>query len=314
MTDKEAADRIARLLAKADNNVGRLVSAMERELIQNYKQALDSIRLQIAKMVEKYGDKAQYADLVAYNRLTNIETAIAEELKVLQKSNVKIISSGIKDIYSQSFYQAGFAYETTIGAKLGFTLLSTKAIESSVLNSLDRIGWPARLADHVQKLNNAIRQEITQGLIQGKGYASIAKGIKDATDISAGKATLIARTEAHRVQSAGKILAFDKTKSAGEKLGIKLIKVWVATLDPRTRDHHRDMDGKEADEDGLFTFLNGAKVEGPGLTGIASEDINCRCTTITQIQGVEQLYRKDNVSKEIISYKNYQEWFENRIQ
>jgi len=57
------------------------------------------------------------------------------------------------------------------------------------------------------------------------------------------------------------------------------------------------LNGKEADKNGLFT-TNGAKGPGPGLFLVASEDINCRCTTYYKLKGFEQDYTPDWTYKE----------------
>ena len=67
-------------------------------------------------------------------------------------------------------------------------------------------------------------------------------------------------------------------------LGMKIARVWVSTKDGRTRDSHKAMDGQEADKDGFFHFPGGGQTAGPGLSGIAEEDIHCRCTVIMQIK------------------------------
>lgn len=118
----------------------------------------------------------------------------------------------------------------------------------------------------------------------------------------------IARTEGHRVFSQGTNKTLEVAKKAANDLGFKIKKVWVATLDERTRTNHQKMDGQIADEDGNFTLPSGVKTAGPGQCGIPEEDINCRCKAVIQIEGFESKTRKDNVSKKLIPNITYQEW------
>lgn len=164
------------------------------------------------------------------------------------------------------------------------------------------------MKDHAQEYVNQIRSELTQGLIQGEGYGKITKRIIDKTGINAGKVTRIVRTEGHRVQNAASLLAYDKTQVAADRLGLKTVKKWVATLDNRTRDTHQQMDGQEADAEGMFTFPGGAKTPAPGIQGPPEEIINCRCTTIMQFKDFPQKFRRDNETKQIIEYTNYADW------
>lgn len=267
--------RLADLLKKAETNAEKLIAAHEKNLVKVYSRALKEIKLLILQMYEKYGSDVDYAQMVAYNRLTNLEQQIADEIKKLTNETIKTTTSTLKNIYSEQFYLTGFAFEESLGAKLGFGLLNPDVIKASVLNPLDRIKWTDRMKDHAQQYVKQIQTELTQGLIQGEGYGKIAKRIVDKTGINAGKVIRIVRTEGHRVQSAGSLLAYDKTQTAADRLGLKTVKVWVATLDNRTRDSHQRMDGKEADDEGIFTLPSGATTEAPGLSGVAEEDINC---------------------------------------
>ncbi len=308
MNKDEINKRLADLLKKADTNADKLIARQETELLKAYRRALDEIKKKIAAVYEKYGDDVQYSDLLAYNRLTNLEQQIAGEIKKLTNDNIKTTKNALKDIYSEQFYRAGFAFESSLGVRLGFGLLNSDVINASVLNSLDRITWPDRMKDHAQQYTKQIKSELTQGLIQGEGYGKISKRIVDKTGINAGKVIRIVRTEGHRVHNAGSLLAYEKSQAAADRLGLKTVKVWIATLDNRTRDSHQQMDGKEANAEGIFTFPSGATTEAPGLSGIAEEDINCRCTTMMQFKDFPPQFRRDNETKQIIQYTSYEDW------
>jgi len=87
----------------------------------------------------------------------------------------------------------------------------------------------------------------------------------------------IARTETNRNASAGNMSAGRQAREAG----LNLVKAWLASLDGRERDTHREAhrryqaDPISLDDDFQVGACSG---DGPGLTGCANEDINCRCT------------------------------------
>lgn len=300
--------RLAELLKKADTNVEKLIKTHERDLLKAYKRSLKEIKNKIATIYEKYGDKVEYADVQTYNRLLNLELQIADEIKTLTNENIKTTTTMLKDIYAEQYYQSGYAFENSLNARLGFGLLNPDVIKASVLNPLDRIKWSDRMKDQAQVFVKQIRAEITQGLIQGEGYSSIARSITKKTEIAFGNAMRIVRTEGHRVQSAGRVLSLSKAQSAAVRLGLKLLKIWVSTLDNRTRDMHQDMDGREADKEGIFTLPDGTTCEAPGLTGVAEHDIHCRCTSRAEYKDFPQSFRRDNESKEVISNMTYHQW------
>ena len=305
MTNKQ----INELLSKGNIGSTQLVKNYSRNIIKSYSEALKEIKSMIAAMYEKYGNDVQYSDMVKFNRLVSLEKQIIDELNSMNKTVTNSITAAIKDQFEYSFYYTGFALETSLGVRLGFGLLNPDVIKASVLNPLDHIKWTTRQKTHVKTLVGQIRGEITQGLIQGRGYAVVAKNVQKRSEITAGKSIKIIQTETHRVQNAGFLKGFEKVENAADDLDISVNKVWIATLDDKTRSDHQYMDGKLADEEGLFHFPNGKGTTlGPGLSGIAEEDINCRCTTGVNIEGFEPQLRKDNISKQLIGMIEFSEW------
>ena len=165
-----------------------------------------------------------------------------------------------------------------------------------------------RLYQYRDKLTDNVTQNIITGLFEGKSYAEIARRVNEETEASYKQALRIARTEAGRTQSTTTQKGYIEAK----KQGIDIQKRWLATLDKKTRHDHRELDGQTVEVDGKFS-IRGHTAKGPRLFGVASEDVNCRCTTIEVIDGISPELRKDNESKEMIKYKNYDEWLNSRL-
>lgn len=125
------------------------------------------------------------------------------------------------------------------------------------------------------KLKKTISQEISRGIATGMGYSSIARNISLVSNAPLSRTKTIARTEGHRIQEAS---TFDAAMTAKER-GIDQVKQWDASLDGKTRDSHRQVDGeiKELDE----KFSNGLMYPGDSNGG-AAEVINCRCTMLVR--------------------------------
>jgi len=301
-------------LKAADKAVEKLAASYEKQLLRAYRDSLNEIRAKVARMYEKYAKDGVLLleDVNRYNRLRNLEKEIAGIISKLTGKEVRTTTKALKDTYQEQYYRTAFAMEKEVSAKLGFGLLNEKTIERAVQNPLDRIGWPARTRENAKLLNRQLREQITRGLIQGKSYPDMARDIKERMNIGATKAQRIIQTECHRVQTQGRL---DSIKTA-EAAGLKTRRVWVSTLDGRTRDTHQQMDGVYADDDGIFRLPSGAWGEGPGLTGDPAEDINCRCTVRLEIEGFKpdsRLARTAGGDNEIISYKTYNEWKKGRL-
>jgi hypothetical protein len=296
----------------ADKLSAQIYKQHRADLVKAYKKALKEIQSKISDMFVRYGDDVKYSDMASYNRLTNLEKQITDQLKILNGEVVAITKTAVKETFQLNYYYTGFVLERSTQVKLGFGLLNPSVIEASIYNQLDAIKWTDRQKQHSVKLVQQIREEITQGLIQGKGYPNISRAIREKTELTAGKTDRIVQTETHRVQTQGRIAGISKAESAAERLGMKIKRVWVATLDNKTRDTHAELDGKHADDEGLF-HVRKLITEGPGLFGVAEEDINCRCSLRAEVEGFESKIRKDNISKNIIPYTTYTEWAKNRL-
>ena len=127
----------------------------------------------------------------------------------------------------------------------------------------------------VSALKKAVTQEISRGIATGLGYGDIARNIANATSAPFSRTKTIARTEGHRIQQTS---TADAQRAAKDK-GADVVKQWDATLDGKTRESHRRVDGeiRELDE----TFSNGLMYPGDP-NGAAAEVINCRCASLTR--------------------------------
>lgn len=92
-------------------------------------------------------------------------------------------------------------------------------------------------------------------------------------EILEGEITRLVATDGHRVR-------MDARQHAGDFLqavGFTVEKTWISMNDERVRDTHFLLHGTTIPIDGYFHTVNG-RSQGPGLFGIAEEDVNCRCS------------------------------------
>ncbi len=283
--------KLAQLLNESNKVTDKVLKGYEKQLIDNYKSVLSQIKDEVLWLYEKMGGNPSFQDANRYNRLSQLEKQIAEAVKNVNGKNIKLTTDAIKDTFEDSYYQTGYAFEQGLGAKLGVNALTYEVINASVINPLDRITWIDRSKGWGKKLTQEISDTLTQGLIKGDTYSTVARELGNKVNIDLGRAMRIVRTEAGRAQSAASKLSTDKAMQSAERLGIKMERKWLSILDSSTRHDHRYMNGKTADKEGLYTFPNGAKTKGPRLSGIAKEDINCRCTEITEIVSMPKKYQ-----------------------
>ena len=289
--------------------VSKQLSETELKMLRQYAAGLDSIRELLGKMYGKYGDQVTLGDMTQYNRLASIEVQLLQEIKKLSSVSLKATSGILAQTFENSYYGTGFVLENETGLKLGFSKLNPDIIKKSVENPLSKVKWQSRLKINHDYYAQRTTNILTDGLIKGHGFAKTAANMKEQLDSLANNTLRIVRTENHRVSNEARHLGIDRGKKAGERLGITVFKVWDANNSKDPRKNHNDMDGQKADADGLFTMVtaDGAtiKVDKPGNTGLAGEDINCNCFLRTEIAGLSGNPRGE--------YNSFDDWYTKRI-
>jgi len=303
---------------RVDEIIGRLITQKESAIVREYAIALKSIRADLAKAYEKYaasrtlGGQLTYAEMAKYKRLESLEQNIFAHIDKITASNAVKLKSSVGQVYQESFYRTAFAIESEVQAKLSFGLLNPNTIQRAIDNPLDKygagirkdsLGFLIRNSRNQELLKSQIKGELTQSLIRGQSYQDAARALKKRLDIGATNAARIASTEMHRTHIQGRLdsLAHAKAK------GVDMVNVWVSTLDEVTRDNHRAMDGERANEKDKFNMPGVGEVDGPGLTGVAAEDIYCRCDVIGVIRGYEPEVRRAR-GDGIIPYTTYPDY------
>lgn len=120
---------------------------------------------------------------------------------------------------------------------------------------------------------------LSDAAMTGASYDDIVKSIMANSELGAMRARRIARTETVTASN-GAAMIYAQTS------GNKLNKIWIAVRDKRTRDSHRNIDGRIIPiEDpfilGKYADLKmmqpGVRKQPNGLSVPASEVVNCRC-------------------------------------
>lgn len=279
-------------------------------MLRMYLISLSDIRGQIAKAYEQYGNddgSLGFDEMSKYNRLNNLEKAIQEEVRRLTRRTVTRLKKGIGYQFEESYLRTAFSLERTVKAKLAYRPLSPEVLQAAIENPLDRVGWLRRNTDNQARLFRQLREELTQGLIQGKSYRDTARAIKERMDAGAENVMRIVRTETHRVQQKGRLDSFKHAQAQG----VVMKKVWITTKDDRTRDSHADLDGQAVGIDEEFS-IRGLTASQPGGFGVPEEDIHCRCSIRAKVEDFQPPSSREQ-GEGVIPQDSYEEWKADRI-
>jgi hypothetical protein len=150
-------------------------------------------------------------------------------------------------------------------------------------NALNR-AWSRRnqLVNVADEVYVRVQREVAAALIAGTAGPELADRIEAVFDTTAtpyweNRATVVARTETLGALNGGRA---DGQATMARRLGGEWERVWVATLDTRTRPTHAVADGQRIPLGGTFS-VGGAQLRWPGdPLGPPEEVIQCRCTTV----------------------------------
>lgn len=166
------------------------------------------------------------------------------------------------------------AYETLLGE--GFRFEQRASAASYLAEVRNRM---VAIPDDVFDL---VAGEVVRGVNLGEGAARIADRVDDVlsttgSDRWPNRATTVARTESIGALNFSRN---DSFHALAEETGDEFEKVWLSTIDNRTRDTHRAADGQRVPVGESF-IVGGFELEFPGdPDGPAEEIINCRCTML----------------------------------
>lgn len=264
--------------------IGQKVKGSERQIAKLYANTLNDIRKELAKLYEKYevGGKLTYVEMAKYDRLTKFTEFLTELLTGQYKDLKTLIFDVLGESYQDGYYMTAWAVETSTLSKLAYSTVSAETILAAVDNPLTNLS--ERIHKNMVNSIFEIRQEVTQGLVQGDTYGKMAKRLKDKLDIKAYEAVRIVRTEGHRVAE----LSSSDSAEHASKNGIVMTKTWNSSEDERVRNRHKQLNGQTVpvDEDFKMGDMVG---KAPGqMSGGGKANINCRCFVTYSVESINK--------------------------
>ena len=277
---------------------------MDNALYNTYKDGLKQLKLEIKQYIDTY-ESLSFSQRLQVERQLQVATQINDVINEMASKEERLLRSFISDEGAQGYFGTFYALEGAENIQLNFAMLPESYIEELVNTPVAGKRLSTRLYTNRSQLAQETTNALLQGAFRGEGYAKVAKRVGELTEANYKQSLRIVRTEGGRVQSASKQRAYEEAKDKG----VDVEKRWLSTLDKKTRHTHQELDGQTVGVDEKFKF-DGYEADGPRLFGNASLDVNCRCTTIGIVNGIEPELRRDIETKEIIEYNSYNEWAE----
>lgn len=276
---------------------------MNEKITARSKRFIETDKIYKEKVKSGLMDKDKY---LAWKERQLNSTWAKEMYATLEKDLIKtneiakaMIDEETWEAYARGYNMGLYEIEKGIKATTSFQLYNKRSVERLLVSNpalLPEVGvsrWGTK------RLRNAV----TQSILQGESIDQLSKRLTRVVGMEGASAVRNARTIMNSAQNGGR----QKVAEDAQEMGINLKKVWLATLDERTRDSHAEMDGVEVDVDEPFD-VNGSDLMFPAdPNGDPSEVYNCRCTMIYNVDGDISSVNPDDIDRHG-SIGSYDKW------
>lgn len=318
---------------KGHEETEKLLERLEKETADTYRQAYAESRKKLDEYLRRFSvkdkikrqqlesgeiDKAYYdywrqGQILIGQRWEEMADTLAQDMHNTNKIARSMARDYMPDVYALNHNYSTYQIEHDARVDTSYTLYDRQTVERLMSENpkllpdytpnsrvAKRIAEGKDIKWNKQKINSAL----TQAVLQGESIENMSKRLAGVAQMNHNDSIRYARTMTTGAENAGRTDGYKRAES----MGISLQKVWLATLDGRTRHSHRQLDGEKSDTDGKFT--NGCKFPGDP-DGPQSEVWNCRCTLLADIDGVDFSVSPESVRRNSrLGDMSYEEWKE----
>lgn len=250
-----------------------------KELEQVYKQALKDCEKKIAELSSRRDMENLQSIIYQKQYQQALKAQIEGVLEQLHSNEFATVSDYLTRCYEDGYI--GVMYDLQ-GQGIPVIVPIDQEAVTKAIQTDSKLSKPLydRLGEDINKLKRSVRAEVSRGIANGSTWnqvaAKIAMSFKNTPFNTAyNRAMTIARTEGHRIA----VQSADHAQHKAKEKGADVVKQWDATLDGKTRPHHRELDGQIRELDEPFE-VDGMEAMYPGGFGDPAEDCNCRCALL----------------------------------
>ena len=318
-------DEVKKAFEDLARSLDKTVRREQNRIVRIYAEVYDEILQEIRKIYKKYAGKdsgvISNVDKTTVNRLTSIGRQCAQRIGLANNDVQKMLEKNCKEIYGESFFHTAYEIDRQIasaGYSVNWGLIPHSAAEIAALDDYSMLAGSKTFQSAANRSISSVQEIFSKAIIKGDRLEKVRDALisklgvnRIAADAAryAGSgisswAMMVARTEMFRAFS----LAQSRAEDICEENDLNLDWIWLATLDSRTRPAHGALDGQKKDKEpnGWYSPQVGW-VRGPHQSGVASFDINCRCTVMAIYDGELPAERYER-GRGVVSWKTYDQW------
>lgn len=261
-------------------SVEKLIKKREKGIKQDYKAAYRRLRNKLQKIYADYENEDGIK--LTRDELRKLDVNTAKIMAEMYKGNEKAVQNTLESVLNTSYKSVN-----TITSKYNIEAVARKIDANNIIKKqVAGHIWTERIKKYGNDFVYDVHGIIHQGIDNGDTYTTTARKLKERFGKDISNTMRIARTESARVLEDSKYQAFE---DLANNENVQVFKVWHTMGDEAVRDTHDAMEGVKVLYDEDFILPSGAKCQYPKGTGVAAEDINCRC----YVEYVTELVKDD---------------------
>lgn len=247
---------------------------------------------EMKKLGLKTGLPSNYAGRV--NRLRLINAQLKAEAQKVGLKQESIDKRALTEDFTDSYYRAGFDVAKGLGSTpIGFNGLDQQTVNQVLNAKFEGRNFSQRIWRNTDLLADRLRQTLAVAIANGQGIGKTAAEMSRDYNVNRSYAERLIRTESNHFHNEGELEAY-------KAMGFEQFK-FLATLDNRTSEICRDMDGQ------VFDVSKGI----PG-DNVPPLHPNCRSTIVPYFKEYEpetRLYRDPETGQNKFTYNvPYNDW------
>lgn len=288
----------------ADENLQLLQEELTNLYKECFKQARKELK-EVEEITKQYKDtmtKKERQELwKEKQRLISMLNRLTDDIQNVNQLAVEMINDNILNTYIENYNYAMYDMERVTGFNLDTRLYNREILkELAIKNDSKYFKIAIDNITDKSRIYKELKRNFIQAIVLGETPEQIAKRVKRVTGKNLNSSMRIARTETTRLESKGRYDMYKK----GEDMGIKLKKKWISTIDNRTRHSHLYLQGEIV---GLDEKFSNGLLRPADKGGRPEEVVNCRCTIVSVVQGVEPSASLKKLEEDIRN-KTYEEF------
>lgn len=247
---------------------------------------------EMKKLGLKTGLPSNYAGRV--NRLRLINAQLKAEAQKVGLKQESIDKRALTEDFTDSYYRAGFDVAKGLGSTpIGFNGLDQQTVNQVLNAKFEGRNFSQRIWRNTDLLADRLRQTLAVAIANGQGIGKTAAEMSRDYNVNRSYAERLIRTESNHFHNEGELEAY-------KAMGFEQFK-FLATLDNRTSEICRDMDGQ------IFDVSKGIPGE-----NVPPLHPNCRSTIVPYFKEYEpetRLYRDPETGQNKFTYNvPYNDW------